>query len=127
MAVPVWGGVRYKDLYPGIDLEITGENGQLVQRLVVRPGADLSAVRLRVEGADSVALLPSDRGARGEVSGGLRLETAVGDFILPLLEVEMGDKEPAFVQEVGARAFEVSHPFTAGGGSVRILSSMVHS
>lgn len=28
--VPVWGGVRYRDLYPGIDLEITSEKGQLV-------------------------------------------------------------------------------------------------
>jgi len=30
--VPVWGGVRYVDLYPGIDLEITGEHGRLVVR-----------------------------------------------------------------------------------------------
>ncbi len=45
--VPVWGGVRYADLYPGIDLELTGQNGRLVPRLVARPGADLGAVRLR--------------------------------------------------------------------------------
>jgi hypothetical protein len=31
--VPVWGGVRYIELYPGIDLVVTGENGQLVQQL----------------------------------------------------------------------------------------------
>lgn len=54
--VPVWGGVRYKDLYPGIDLEITSENGRLVQRLVARPGANMNAVRLRVEGADALSL-----------------------------------------------------------------------
>nr|MBI2905686.1 hypothetical protein [Chloroflexota bacterium] len=57
--VPVWGGVRYADLYPGVDLELTGEAGQYRQRLVARPGADLSVVRLRVEGAESLALLPS--------------------------------------------------------------------
>jgi hypothetical protein len=34
VAVPVWGGVRYVDLYPGVDLELTGENGQVVPRLV---------------------------------------------------------------------------------------------
>ena len=32
--VPVWGGVRYRDLYPGLDLEITGENGQWSWRLI---------------------------------------------------------------------------------------------
>jgi hypothetical protein len=36
--VPVWGGVRYKDLYPGIDLEVTGEGGRMAQRVVTRPG-----------------------------------------------------------------------------------------
>ena len=40
--VPVWGGVRYVDLYPGVDLEITSEGGQMVQRLAARPGADLT-------------------------------------------------------------------------------------
>ena len=40
--VPVWGGVRYVDLYPGVDLELTSEGGQMVQRLAARPGADLA-------------------------------------------------------------------------------------
>jgi len=35
--VPAWGGVRYVELYPGIDLELTGEQGRLVPRLVARP------------------------------------------------------------------------------------------
>ena len=53
--VPVWGGVRYKDLYPGIDLEITSENGQMLQRVFARPSANLNLVRLRVEGVDKIA------------------------------------------------------------------------
>ena len=73
--VPVWGGVRYVDLYPGVDLEITSEGGQMVQRLAARPGADLSAVRLRVEGADAVTV-------DGDA---LRLTTAAGEVALPLL------------------------------------------
>lgn len=75
--VPVWGGVRYVDLYPGIDLEIAGENTQMAPRLVVHPGADLSAVRLQVDGADTLAL----------EGGALHLTTAVGEFALPLLQV----------------------------------------
>ena len=55
-AVPVWGGVRYVELYPGIDLELTGKKGEWLPRLVVQPHADLDAVRLRVEGAESVAV-----------------------------------------------------------------------
>jgi hypothetical protein len=82
--VPVWGGVRYVGFYPGIDLEITSENGRLVQRLVARPGANLSAVRLRVEGAESLAL-------EGE---SLLVETAAGEFRLPLLRAEGEDGSP---------------------------------
>ncbi|MBI5293193.1 MAG: SBBP repeat-containing protein [Chloroflexi bacterium] len=93
--VPVWGGVRYADLYPGVDLELTGEAGQYRQRLVARPGADLSAVRLRVEGADSLALLPSPDGGRSETGLGpalskvevVRVTTTVGEYTLPLFEV----------------------------------------
>ncbi len=70
--IPVWGGVRYLDLYPGVDLELTGEGGRLKLRVIAQPGADLRAVRLRVEGADEVAL----EGER------LRLTTVVGIFSL---------------------------------------------
>jgi hypothetical protein len=75
--VPVWGGVRYVELYPGIDLEISGVNGHLVQHLVVREGADLNVIQLRVEGADEMTLEGS----------ALRLGTAVGDYFLPLLQL----------------------------------------
>ena len=81
-AVPVWGGVRYADLYPGVDLEITSEGGRMAQRLTARPGADLSAVRLRVEGADAVTV---DGNA-------LRLTTAAGEYHLPLLAAEQDSK-----------------------------------
>lgn len=75
--VPVWGGLRYKDLYPGIDLEISGENDQVVQKLVVRGGADLNAVKLNVEGIDELAI----------VGDYLSLKTELGDYLLPLLQI----------------------------------------
>jgi len=56
--VPVWGGVRYVDLYPGIDLELAGQDGRLAPRLVVRGdegAAQLAGVHLRVEGAGALA------------------------------------------------------------------------
>jgi hypothetical protein len=132
-AVPVWGGVRYRDLYPGIDLEITGEGGHLVQRLVTRPGANLSAVRLRVEGADAVTPTPSPAAVaspnlvgRAGWEQGLLLRTALGDFTLPLLQVEEGIVKPALVQQVDRLAFEVAHPFTVENGADSAPLSIAH-
>jgi hypothetical protein len=132
-AVSVWGGVRYNDLYPGIDLEITGEGGHLVQRLVTRPGANLSAVRLRVEGADAVTPTPSPAAVASPnlVGGagweqGLLLRTALGDFTLPLLQVEEGIVKPALVQQVDRLAFEVAHPFTVENGADSAPLSIAH-
>jgi hypothetical protein len=52
--VPAWSGVRYRDLYPGVDLVIgDGAAGTLPWRLEAQPGADVSAVALRIEGADA--------------------------------------------------------------------------
>ncbi len=104
--VPVWGGVRYVDLYPGVDLELTSEGGQMVQRLTVRPGADLAAVRLRLEGADAVAV-------DGDA---LRLSTATGEFTLPLLQAA-GANDAAAVQPRGAQTFDVAAPFTPARGN----------
>jgi hypothetical protein len=108
-AMPVWGGVRYLDLYPGVDLVV---GATLPWRLEVRDGADLSVVRLRVEGADAVALGSGQH---------LRLTTALGDFILPLLTLE-GTRpagQPSALGVSPARVFntdgtfEIAHPFSA--------------
>lgn len=54
--VPAFAAVRYRDLYPGIDLVIGDVAGGLVPwRFEARPGADLSAVRLRADGAEAVS------------------------------------------------------------------------
>lgn len=101
--VPAWGGVRYMDLYPGIDLELSGASGQWQPRVIVHPGADLSAVRLRVEGADGLAL----------EGGRVHLTTAVGELSLPLLRAVTSDGSP--LPELGARlgmrTNEIAAPF----------------
>jgi len=100
--VPAWGGVRYVELYPGIDLELSGEQGQLVPRLVARRGVDMGAVRLRVEGAGAVTVLPGD--------DTLRLSTAAGDLTWPLLRAD-GSTAEAAVQPAGASSFDITTPF----------------
>jgi hypothetical protein len=49
--------VRYRSVYPGIDVEYYDRQGRLEYDLVVAPGADLSVVRLRFEKA-KVKLAP---------------------------------------------------------------------
>ena len=100
--VLVWGGVRYVDLYPGVNLEITSEGGRMVQRLAARPDADLAAVRLRVEGADVVTV---DRDT-------LRLTMAAGEAILPLLQIKDFNGN-VVVQPYDAQMFDVAAPFVS--------------
>ncbi len=45
-----FGRVRYPEIYPGIDLVYYGSEGQLEYDFEVAPGADASAIALRVEG-----------------------------------------------------------------------------
>ncbi|MGQ9585158.1 MAG: SBBP repeat-containing protein [Anaerolineae bacterium] len=134
-AVPVWGGVRYVDLYPGVDLETGGNGdgagGSFTWRLVARTpalalpllggGNEGRNVRLRVEGADGIALLPPAGGGSegGRVGGGgLRLTTAVGDFTLPLLAVVAADGAPLALSGEGpqVRGDEVDAPFGSRDG-----------
>ena len=85
-AVQVYGGVRYTDLYPGVDL-VLGE-ADTFWRLAAIPAAEANPVRLRIEGADGATLT---------TDGALRLTTDVGDLDLALpisntgLQVEVID------------------------------------
>ena len=54
--VKTFGQVRYRDLYPGIDLVYYGNPQQLEHDFIVAPGADPSTIRLRFDGATGVAL-----------------------------------------------------------------------
>ncbi|MBI3958664.1 MAG: SBBP repeat-containing protein, partial [Chloroflexi bacterium] len=73
--VPVWSGVRYADLYPGIDLEISAEKGAWAWQFVVRNSQfPVDQISLRIEGADGLAL-DGDR---------LSISTGAGPAILDL-------------------------------------------
>jgi hypothetical protein len=127
--VPVWGGVRYEDLYPGVDLEITSQDGFLVQRVVALHGADRSVVKLRVDGLEALTGpgslgrqardacinpagfggLPGDSCGDSLSGEQLLLASSTGEFLLPLLTVEGHRPEEApTVASVGPGSFEVS-------------------
>lgn len=67
--IPTYAEVRYRELYPGIDLAYRGEGGTLKSEFLVAPGADPAAIRMRYQGAAAVALQPD---------GSLRIDSAHG-------------------------------------------------
>ncbi|MBM3793332.1 MAG: hypothetical protein FJW31_04545 [Acidobacteria bacterium] len=53
--VPTFGRVRYRDVYPGIDLVYYGTSaGRLEHDFVVAPGADPRRIKMRFAGVDAV-------------------------------------------------------------------------
>src|SRR5258706_10018566 len=54
--IPTYARVRYRDVYPGIDLVYYGRQGQLEYDFVVAPGADPRRIALRFDGADRVEI-----------------------------------------------------------------------
>lgn len=86
--VPVWRGVRYLDLYPGIDLELAARDGRYAHRLIFHSGADPGNVRLRVEGASDLSLEGVPQAGQ---AGYLRVVTALGDVRWPLFEAVAPD------------------------------------
>ncbi len=66
--VPSWSRVHYSGLYPGIDLEVR-HTPEFEYDLELAPGADVSRVRVHVEGARSLEIDPD---------GALCIETPAG-------------------------------------------------
>ncbi len=54
--VPLFKGVRYKNLYPGIDFVIYAREHALKYDFIVQPGVDPSAIRLVYEGLEDLRL-----------------------------------------------------------------------
>src|SRR5438067_1154266 len=65
--------VKYRDVYPGVDLIYYGNQGQLESDYLVAPGADPTQIELKISGADQLAI---------DSHGDLALTTAAGDILL---------------------------------------------
>jgi hypothetical protein len=55
-ALPAYNEIVYKNLWPGIDLIYSGEQGRLKYTFILSPGADPDQIKLRYRGADSLRL-----------------------------------------------------------------------
>jgi len=89
--------VKYREVYPGIDIIYYGNQSQLEYDLVVAPGADPHRIKLAFEG---------DRQMRVDAEGGLVMETAVGVVRQP---------EPTIYQEAnGVKSLVSGHYVQTG-------------
>jgi hypothetical protein len=93
--VPTYAKVKYKDVYPGVDLVYYGnQGGQLEYDFVVAPGADPGAIALDV--AVGLSRHPSPK--NGGVKPPLQI-AADGDIVIPTEGGELRFRKPVAYQE----------------------------
>jgi uncharacterized protein (TIGR03437 family) len=95
--VPQFGKVRYRDVYPGIDVVFYGNPQDLEYDFVVYPGADPAKIRLMFEGADGIAT------------------DANGDLNVRIGSVEIRNRKPRIYQRTNAGERLVSGGYVVRG------------
>lgn len=88
--VPHYRKVRFRGVYPGVDLVYYGRDGALEFDFVVAPGGDPDRIRMRVAGARGMRLAPD---------GDLTIETEAGTLT---------QRAPRVFQRIGGREIERS-------------------
>jgi len=97
--IPTYARVRYRSIYPGIDLVYYGNQRRLEHDFVVSPKGDPKTVTLSFSGAEKLELTPS---------GDLLLRTAVG---------EVRQSKPIAYQETDHGRQEVAVTYVLKGDS----------
>lgn len=95
--VPHYGKVRYRGVYPGIDLVFYGTQGKLEFDFVIAPGADPRRIRMRFEGQDRLRLDPD------------------GDLVLESGGRVLRQKKPVVYQRRGGRREPVEGRYVLRG------------
>jgi hypothetical protein len=72
--VPSYAAIRYRGMYPGVDVRVHEQEGQLEYDLIADTSADLDAIVLRCDGAEDVCV---------DEHGTLVIETVVGTLEQP--------------------------------------------
>jgi len=87
--VPTYAAITYHDLYPGIDLTYSGNQGRLKSEFVVAAGADPTVITMAYSGASAMYVQ----------DGALVLETPIGKLVeaSPLI-YQMLDEERVTVE-----------------------------
>ncbi|MDO8413663.1 MAG: SBBP repeat-containing protein [Gallionellaceae bacterium] len=88
--LPSYGAVRYKDIYPGVDLKLYGNNRQLEYDFILQPGADPAVLQLALEGIQGANIL------------------ANGDLELDLGEQKIISQRPVIYQNINGQRVKIS-------------------
>jgi hypothetical protein len=95
--VTVYSGVKYREIYPGIDAMYGGDGRQLKSEFVVAPGADPSSIRVRY------------------LSGGELRIAGDGALVIPVDGQELRELAPVAYQEYGNGRVTVACRFVLTG------------
>jgi len=105
--VPTYARVRYKDVYPGIDLLYYGNHRQLEYDFEVQPGSDPRRVQFEIQGASQIDL---------DAEGNLVLKVGSGElrFQCPIVYQQSNGQRTAIdgayvVTDSTHVAFQVAH------------------
>jgi len=88
--VPMYAKVRYREVYPGVDLVYYGNQRQLEHDFIVAPGADPRSITLNLAGAEKLSLDPQ------------------GTLVLAVKDGEVRLDKPRIYQEVDGAQREIA-------------------
>ncbi len=88
--IPTYAKVRYRDVYPGVDLVYYGSQRQLEHDFIVAPAADPSSITMSFDGAKKLSL------------------DAQGNLILATTDGEVRLQRPVVYQEIDGARREIS-------------------
>jgi hypothetical protein len=95
--IPQFGRVRYRDVYPGVDLDFYGKQGRLEYDFDVHPGADLRQIELDFSGTQGMTV------------------AANGDLVLSVGGRELRFQSPHVYQQSDAGVQPVAGKFLLRG------------
>jgi hypothetical protein len=88
--VPTFHKIRYRQLYPGIDMTYAGDAHRIKSEFTVAPGADPSFIRVAYSAIDSLTI------------------DSNGDLVVRAGQAELREEAPEIYQEIGGRRVRVS-------------------
>jgi len=103
LGVPLYGGVVYRELYPGIDMVYGGRRQDLKSEFIVAPGADPSRIQLRYVGTDEMRI------------------DAGGALVMVVKGRELREQAPVIYQQRDGERVAVDGRFTLAGGIVGFI------
>jgi len=98
--VEQYGSVRYKNVYPGIDVLYRGEQGRFEHDFVLHPGARPTQIRVSLSGASRIDL---------DKKGNLRLETPSGEMVF---------RKPHAYQTIAGKQVDIQADYSLQGDRI---------